>query len=212
MIAWLQGPLLEKQPGHVVLNVGGVGYRVFIALSTYTALPELLAPVTLHIVTHVRDDAIQLYGFLRPEERELFNLLNGITGIGSRLALAALSTYTPDELVGAILHDDVTALARIPGVGRKIGQRMVLELKDRIGTIPVPPHAGASTPDRPVQLAAEPVPASLREQLISALVNFGYRRQDAEAVIRKLTAEQPQLEFAAAIRLALQQLSPLAPR
>ncbi|MBF0124747.1 MAG: Holliday junction branch migration protein RuvA [Magnetococcales bacterium] len=204
MIAWLSGSLVEKKPDYLVLNVAGVGYRVFISLTTYSALPELGDNVVLHIVTQVREDAIHLYGFGRPEERELFNLLNSVTGVGNKLALAALSSYSAEALTAAIAQGDVTALARIPGIGRRIGQRLALELKERVIAL----HSGSGNPPAVASHTAVAATAvSLHDDVLSALVNLGYRRQDAEGAVRKTFAEGSHT-LDSAIRMALKILAP----
>ena len=208
MIAWLQGQLINKASDQIVLNVGGVGYRVFIALSTYTALPPLAEQVTLHIVTHVRDDAIQLYGFFHTDERELFNLFNSVTGIGAKLALAALSTYSTEVLVTAIAQEDLTTLARISGIGRKIGQRLILELKDRVGSLSLSLSATAAVTLPNKEVPARSSQEQMRDEVISALVNFGYRRQEVEPVVRQLLAAGEEQELTNVIRAALKKLAP----
>ncbi|MBF0158694.1 MAG: Holliday junction branch migration protein RuvA [Magnetococcales bacterium] len=203
MIAWLSGLLIDKKPDFLVLNVSGVGYRVFIALTTYAALPEVGASVTLHIVTQVREDAIHLYGFNRPEERELFNLLNSVTGVGNKLALSALSCYTSEALTAAIAQGDVTALARIPGVGRRIGQRLALELKERVMALP----SVSSAPRTTTPAVAAITAVSLHDDVLSALVNLGYRRQEADAAVSRTFASGSHT-FDSAIRMALKILTP----
>lgn len=188
MIAMLRGILEEKQSDHIVLDVGGVGYRVFISLSTYEKLPAVGESVRILTVTYVREDALHLYGFATSEERKLFVLLNNVTGIGTRMAISALSALSTSALVGAIASEDLHTLCLIPGVGRKTAQRLVIELKDRL-----PPGLLAHAADRTgqeggavttEQVASQlPSKALLREEVTSALLNLGYKRPEVERVL-----------------------------
>ncbi len=171
MIAFLHGSLFEKHPNRLIVNVGGVGYEVFVPLSTFYGLGEPGADVSLRIHTHVREDALTLYGFATPLEEDLFEKMIAVSGIGPRLALAVLSGIDPQDLVRAVELADVARLTAIPGVGKKTSERIVLELKDRL-----PPSARAGTPG-----AAGPVP--LRDDVLSALVNLGYHRPLAERAV-----------------------------
>jgi len=171
MIAFLRGTILEKQPQRLVLDVNGVGYEVLVPVSTYfdAAEPGSQTPVTLHVHTHVREDALQLFGFASRFELDIFTRLIGISGIGPKLALAVLSGIEPAELVRAVRAQNVARLTSIPGVGKKTAERIALELKDRL------PEAFG---------AADPAPLSPNEQvradLMSALANLGYPRPAAE--------------------------------
>ncbi|MBF0400212.1 MAG: Holliday junction branch migration protein RuvA [Magnetococcales bacterium] len=190
MIAMLRGVLAEKQPDHIVLDVGGVGYRLFIALSTYETLPAVGEQVRMLTLTHVREDALHLYGFASQEERALFVLLNNVTGIGTRMAISALSTLSASALAGAIASEDLHTLCLIPGVGRKTAQRLVIELKDRLparnmSTTPTESgQEGATGADQPSPQRAQQ--AVLREELTSALMNLGYKRPEVERALSKL--------------------------
>ncbi|MBF0418345.1 MAG: Holliday junction branch migration protein RuvA [Magnetococcales bacterium] len=214
MIAHLRGILAEKEPHQVVVDVGGVGYRVFIPLSTFERLPSLGEAVYLVTVTHVREDAFLLHGFATAAEREVFVVLNSVTGIGAKLAMAALSTFAPETLVSALAREDVTLLARIPGIGRRIAMRLVVELKERLPVLPSQPHdvlpdaQPASPTDANATPAAPNAPAqpTLRQDLISALVNLGYRAPDAERVLRTLPPHEL-TDPATALRAALKILS-----
>lgn len=185
MIGRLNGTLLESSPGRVVLDVSGVGYEVQIPLSTFYELPEAGSgrPVQLFIHTHVRAEALQLYGFARVEERRVFERLIAISGVGPRMALAFLSGMNADELVAAVHAEDRARLQRIPGVGKKTAERVMLELRDRIGF---------DRPDEPPKGAAGmPAPANggPRDQALSALLNLGYARETATRAITATMAE-----------------------
>src|SRR5512138_500374 len=142
MIARLSGTLIEKTVIQCVIDVHGVAYRVLIPLSTFTELPEIGQPTVIHVHTHVREDAIHLYGFHVPAEREVFELMISVSGIGPKLAVNILSGITPEELIRAVKEDDLRRLTAIPGVGRKTAERMVLELKDKAARIGWEPAAG----------------------------------------------------------------------
>ncbi|MBF0369215.1 MAG: Holliday junction branch migration protein RuvA [Magnetococcales bacterium] len=200
MIAQLRGVLAEKSPDQALIDVGGVGYRVFIPLSTYEALPELEKEVKLVTVTHVREDAFHLFGFSTRRERDFFILLNGVNGIGAKLALAALSALTPETLSTAIAQADVTTLSRISGVGKKTAQRMVMELKDKLPNLTAIPVSGL--PSQPGTM----LPASMREELISALINLGYKRNQVELVLRQLPMDEMK-DVGEGIRTALKLLA-----
>lgn len=172
MIAHLRGTLLSKRPGQAVVETGGVGYDVTISVPTFAALPELGSVVALHIHTHVREDQIALYGFGRPEERALFEKLITVSGIGPKLAVTILSGMQADDLVGALRQGDIARLTRIPGVGKKTAERMVLELRDKVGM------AGDET------ASVAPAFSGVEEDVISALVNLGYQRAAAEKTLQ----------------------------
>src|SRR4029077_5015520 len=164
MIAHLRGKLLLKHPNQAILETGGVGYDVTISIPTFSDLPAAGSEVSLHVHTHVREDAIALYGFLRTAEKVLFEKLLTVSGIGPKLAITILSGMGADEMVGAIRGGDVARLTRIPGIGKKTAERMVLELRDKL---PVPTGAAE------VSLAAA---SPIEEDVLSALVNLGYQR------------------------------------
>jgi Holliday junction DNA helicase RuvA len=173
VIAHLRGRILEKQPTRVVLDVGGVGYDVAVPLSTFYGLGEPGSDVALRVHTHVREDALALYGFSTALELDLFNRLISISGIGPKLALAVLSGIEPPDLVGAIERGDLARLTAIPGVGKKTSERIVLELKDRL-------------PRTHVVEAADGIAVAgtgLRDDLLSALMNLGYHRPLAEKAV-----------------------------
>ena len=171
MIAHLRGRLSAKQPNRIVIDVNGVGYDVSVPLSTFYGLGDAGAAIALRIHTHVREDAIVLFGFATLLEQELFERLIGVSGIGPKVALAVLSGIEPQDLIRAIERGDLARLTAIPGVGKKTSERIVLELKDRLPRAhAVVPAAGSSAPEAP----------ALRDDVISALVNLGYHRPLAE--------------------------------
>lgn len=179
MIAFLTGRLAFKAPTHLTLDVQGVGYEVFIPLSTYYALPNLDEITALNIHTHLREDAIQLFGFLSQAEKESFLLLTTVSGIGPKLALSVLSSLPMADLVSAIRTEDVDKLATVPGIGKKSAGRIALELKDKVGKISIP---GATL------IVAEPSDLSGPfEDALSALVNLGYRPQDAKDALKRVS-------------------------
>ena len=157
----------------MIVDVGGVGYQLFTALSVFYRLPEVGEPVTLLVYTHVREDALQLFGFFDPAEKQAFMLLTGVSGIGPRLALNILSGMAAEELLDSLREGDVARLVTIPGVGKRLADRMIVELRDRIEMLPeaVPKTAADS---------------GMRGDALSALVNLGYRRGDAERVVREV--------------------------
>jgi holliday junction DNA helicase RuvA len=171
MIAHLRGTLLSKHPNQAIVETQGVGYDVTISVPTFSELPAEGSAVALHIHTHVREDALSLYGFLRRTEKQLFEKLLTVSGIGPKLAITILSGMAADEMVNAIRSGDVARLTRIPGIGKKTAERMVLELRDKL-----PATAGAEAVST---TAASPT----EEDVISALVNLGYQRAAAEKAL-----------------------------
>jgi Holliday junction DNA helicase RuvA len=196
VIAHLTGTMLDKSVQRLVVDVGGVGYDVVVPLSTYYGLGEPGARVSLRIHTHVREDALQLFGFATALELTLFERLISVSGIGPKVALAVLSGIEPAELVRAIASSDLARLTRIPGVGKKTAERLVVELKDRL-----PP---------PASLAPEAVSApggTVRDDLLSALANLGYARGTTEKAIDKLLASADDRSFEPLLRAALKDLT-----
>jgi holliday junction DNA helicase RuvA len=171
MIAHLRGKLLTKHPNQVVVEVCGVGYEVNISVPTFSELPAAGSEVALHIHTHVREDVIALYGFLRPAEKQLFERLMTVSGIGAKLAITILSGMAADEMASAIRGNDVARLTRIPGIGKKTAERMVLELRDKM-----PMAIGSPT-------STVPPLSMMEEDVLSALVNLGYQRAAAEKAL-----------------------------
>jgi Holliday junction DNA helicase RuvA len=197
VIAFLRGTLLEKAPSRVVVDVAGVGYDVQVPLSTFYGLGEPGTSVTLRIHTHVREDALALFGFSTGLEQTLFERLISISGIGPKLALAVLSGIEPADLIRAIRQQDVARLTAIPGIGKKTAERIGLELKDRL-----PPHVPAAGPAPSVERPED----QLREDLLSALLNLGYQRAAAEKAIEKVTKDAPAAGFEHALREALRSM------
>lgn len=179
MIAFLTGRLAFKAPTHLTLDVQGVGYEVHIPLSTYYALPNLDEITALNIHTHLREDAIQLFGFLSQSEKESFLLLTSVSGIGPKLALSVLSSLPITDLIHAIQTEDVEKLATVPGIGKKSAGRIVLELKDKVGKI-----QGGSSRLATADTSAVDGPY---EDALSALINLGYRAQDAKEALKRAT-------------------------
>ena len=196
MIGLLRGRLLEKRPNQVILDVGGVGYLVAVPLSTFAALGDLHAEVTLLIHTHVREDALALYGFLSAREKHFFELLLGASGVGPSLALKILSGMNVEELVPAIRTGDLARLTKIPGVGRKTAERMVVELKDKL-------EAVAIETEKP----APSSPAGVEADVKSALLNLGYDERTAEAALAEVKREAGASNFEKLLRVTLAALS-----
>jgi holliday junction DNA helicase RuvA len=196
LIAHLTGRLFEKHPNRIIIDIGGVGYEVFVPLSTFYGLGEAGADVSLRVHTHVREDALSLYGFASALELELFERLIGVGGIGPKLALAVLSGIEPLELVRAIQRGDLARLTSIPGVGKKTSERIVLELKDRLPSPPV--EEGAAAP-----LA----PSAMRDDVLSALANLGYHRPLAEKAVDAALKATPDQGFEPTLKQALRNLA-----
>lgn len=171
MIAHLRGKLLAKHPNQIVVETCGVGYELTISVPTFSELPANGSEVALYVHTHVREEVLALYGFLRPAEKQLFEKLITVSGIGPKLAITILSGMAADEMAGAIRGNDVGRLTRIPGIGKKTAERMVLELRDKL-----PAAEGTAAPAVPAMNATE-------EDVLSALVNLGYQRAAAEKVL-----------------------------
>jgi holliday junction DNA helicase RuvA len=195
MIGQLRGRLADKRPNQVMVDVGGVGYLVAVPLSTYAALSELHTEVTLLIHTHVREDALALYGFLSSREKHFFELLLGASGVGPSLALKILSGMNVEELVPAIRNGDVAELTRIPGVGRKTAERMVVELKDKLEAVTI-------AEDK--QLASK---AGVEADVVSALTNLGYDGRTAESAVAEGKRSVGTASFEKLLKAALQELS-----
>lgn len=193
MIALLRGTLVEKNPNQAILETGGVGYDVTIPISTFSGLPDVGGEVRLRIYTHVREDTLALYGFLTADEKNLFEKLIGVSGIGPGLAVKILSGMSAGDLLTSIRRNEIEKLVRIPGVGKKTAERMVLELRDKL-----PAPAGAEG------RAAEPALSRIDEDVLSALVNLGSARPAAEAALRKARAAGASEEFEPLFRKALE--------
>ncbi len=196
MIAQLRGRIVEKQPNRIVIDVNGVGYDVLVPLSTFYGLGESGAEIALRIHTHVREDALLLYGFATRLEQELFERLISVSGIGPKVALAVLSGIEPAELIRAIHHADLARLTAIPGVGKKTSERIVLELKDRLPRVEHAPAPDGSS----VQ------PSALRDDVLSALMNLGYHRPLAEKAV-DASIKATSGDFEGTLRQALRELA-----
>jgi Holliday junction DNA helicase RuvA len=178
MIAGLRGRLLTKSPSQAILDVNGVAYDIHIALSTYFQLPNLQELATLHIFTQLRNESIQLFGFLTLQEKETFILLTGITGIGPKLALSILSTLSVNDLLSSIQSNDIDRLSSVPGIGRKSASRIILELKDKISRL-----QSVDTP--PGESPTEGSSNALQEDATSALLNLGYRSAEVKKAVQR---------------------------
>ena len=184
MIASLRGVLLEKHPNQVLVDVHGVGYDVTIPVSTFSSLPEAGREVTLRIHTHVREDALLLFGFLTMNEKLLFERLTGVTGIGPKLAITVLSGLPVGDLVAAIRGGALDVLVRVPGIGKKTAERIVLELKDKLDLLGA---VASSSQISPVKSRSSFSQAE--EDVISALINFGSNRASSETAVLKAKQE-----------------------
>jgi len=198
VIAHLRGRISEKHPNRLIVDVNGVGYDVFVPLSTFYGLGEAGTEIALRIHTHVREDAFLLFGFATLLEQELFERLIGVSGIGPKVALAVLSGIEPEELIRAIERGDLARLTAIPGVGKKTSERIVLELKDRL------PHAHAAAI---VHGEAQPAAPAMRDDIVSALVNLGYHRPLAEKAAASAVKALPDAGFERTLKQALRELA-----
>jgi Holliday junction DNA helicase RuvA len=194
MIAHLRGRLLIKHPNQAIVDVGGVGYEVTITVPTFSELAEAGQEVALHIHTHVREDQIALFGFLRAEEKRLFEKLMTVSGIGPKLAVTILSGMPVGELIGAIRAGDVARLTKVPGIGKKTAERMVLELREKLEEL----RAAA---------VAQPTLGVAADDVLSALVNLGYQRPLAEKAVERAAGTDPQSTFDQIFREALKLLT-----
>ena len=197
MIAHLRGRIFEKHPNRIVVEVDGVGYDVSVPLSTFYGLGEPGSEIALRIHTHVREDALLLYGFGTPLEQQLFERLISVSGIGPKLALAVLSGIEPPDLIRAIEGEDLARMTAIPGVGKKTAERIVLELKDRLPRAPVGTSAGASAVE----------PRAIRDDVVSALINLGYHRPLAEKAAESAVKGTPDGDFEQTLKYALRELA-----
>ena len=175
MIAKISGSLAHKEPSEVIVDVGGVGYQLSISLGVFYRLPEMGAPVTLFVHTHVREDALQLFGFLEYEEKQTFLMIKGVSGIGPKLAIGILSGIPSRELVRALREGDQVRLVSIPGVGKRLAERMIVELKDKLMALP-----------EENQIGKQDGSSQLMRDAVSALVNLGYRRGESEKIVREV--------------------------
>ncbi len=192
MIAHLRGKLLAKHPNQAIVETGGVGYDLTISVPTFSDLPGVGSEVALHVHTHVREDIIALYGFLQSAEKRLFEKLITVSGIGPKLAITILSGMAAEDMINAIRGNDIARLTRIPGIGKKTAERMVLELRDKL---PVEKHG---------EVAAAPTLSAVEEDVLSALMNLGYQRAAAEKALASISKNG---QFDAMFRQALAALS-----
>ncbi len=193
MIAHVRGTLLEKHPNQAIVETGGVGYDLTIPVSTYTGLPDVGSEVRLRVHTHVREDALALFGFLTQDEKVMFEKLIGVTGIGPKLAVTILSGLAAPDLINALRNGSIEQLVRIPGVGKKTAERMVLELRDKMVAV----AAASATPSAPALNTIE-------EDVLSALLNLGSARPNAEAAVRKAKAAGAPPQFEPLFRRSLE--------
>ena len=197
MIAHLRGRIFEKHPNRIVVEVNGVGYDVSVPLSTFYGLGEPGSEIALRVHTHVREEALLLYGFATPLEQQLFERLISVSGIGPKVALAVLSGIEPPDLIRAIEREDLARMTAIPGVGKKTAERIVLELKDRLQRVPVGASAGASVVE----------PPAIRDDVVSALINLGYHRPLAEKAAEAAVKGTPGGDFEQTLKQALRELA-----
>jgi Holliday junction DNA helicase RuvA len=198
MIAQVRGRLIQKGPGSVVIEANGLGYQVFVSLTTFYELPELEQTVILHTHTHVREDALQLFGFSTPLEKELFQILIGVTGIGPKLALNILSGIRPEELLQSLDQRDMNRLQSVPGIGRKMAERMVVDLQEKARKMEsrwaLPPQE-------------KPLLEGVAEDVISALLNLGYKKVQAEKAVEIVFRQDPDLNLEKALKAGLKILA-----
>jgi len=198
MIAQIRGQLVEKRPGVVIVETQGIGYQVFVSLSTFYDLPEATQGVRLHTHTHVREDLLQLFGFSTLLEKEIFQILIGVSGIGPKLALNILSGIAPAELIASLQSEDVARLTQIPGVGRKTAERLVFDLKEKIGKIAVRGETPKEEKGEKGQLV---------DDVVSALVNLGYRKNQAESVVEQVWRQRPDASLEEILKESLRALA-----
>ncbi len=208
MIAYLSGNLLFKQATSVIIDVGGVGYEVTIPVTTFYDMAEPGAQISLRIYTHVREDALNLFGFNTARERELFMLLISVSGIGPKSGIAMLSGMNADEIITAIRTNNLARLTSIPGVGKKTAERLVIELRDKMAAL----TSAAFEEELAARAAAgggvmPPSEDALREDTLSALINLGYQRAAAEKAMMQATSEGGELSVELLLRRSLRHLS-----
>ena len=205
MIAHLSGTLLSKQATSVIVDVSGVGYEVSIPLSTFYDLEDLGSTVQLRIYTHVREDALQLYGFKTARERELFQKIISVSGIGPKLGITLLSGMTADEMIASIRTNNLARLILIPGVGRKTAERLIMELREKVAEL-----SSAQLEDEygaKPETAAEPTEDAVRADALSALLNLGYQRSGAEKAIDSALSEGGDITVESVLRRSLKKLA-----
>lgn len=198
MIAFLSGKILEKHANTVIVDVGGVGYEVTIPLSTFYELGEVGSDVNLRIYTHVREDAIQLFGFKTMRERDLYLKLLSVQGIGAKSGITMLSGMNADEIIAAIRTDNLARLTAIPGVGRKTAERLVIELRDKVGELSVG-TPGSKSNGKPTD--------DVFDDALSALTNLGYQRNAAEKALKQAVDDGTEMTVQKLLRRSLQMLA-----
>jgi len=206
MIAHLSGTLLSKQATSVIVDVGGIGYELAIPLSTFYDLGEIGEPVQLRVYTHVREDALQLYGFKSARERELFLQLISVNGVGPALAIKLLSGMNADEMIASIRTNNLVRLVAIPGVGRKTAERLVVDLRDKIAALSSP----ALEEEFAAKAAVEGAPTTteaMRNDAMSALANLGYQRAAVEKAVKNAVDEGGELSVEVILRRSLRSLA-----
>ena len=198
MIAQIRGVLIHKDPGSVIVDAGGIGYQLFVSLTTFYELPDVRQTVILHTHTHVREDLLQLFGFSTLLEKDLFQILIGVSGIGPKLAMNILSGISPQELLHSLDRRDVDRLLSVPGIGRKMAERMLLDLQEKARKIgsrwALPPQE-------------KPILEGVAEDVLSALLNLGYKRGQAEKTVESVFQQNPDLNLEKALKASLKILA-----
>ena len=203
MIAYLSGKLLEKQATSVIVDVQGVGYEVSIPLSTFYEIGDENSDIQLRIYTHVREDALQLYGFKTERERELFTLLISVSGIGAKSAISMLSAMNADEFILAVRTDNLARLTSIPGIGKKTAERMLIELRDKISKVSAGSGVATSAAETKTAMSED----AIYEDALSALMNLGYQRNAAEKSLKQAVQEGTEMSVQKLLRKSLQLLA-----
>jgi len=204
MIGWIRGVLRRREPGRVIVDAGGVGYELEVPLATLDGLPGEGEVVTLEVLTVFRAESLQLFGFATRGEKRLFVALTGISGIGPRLALAVLSTLSPEEIARAARDEDAAPFEAVPGIGKKTARRIVLDLRDRLGETLLE-LAGTAEAAAPVRTGAGGLSPE-EEDAVAALLNLGYKRTEAEAAVREAAGAGGTDDLGALLRAALRRL------
>ncbi|NNE99485.1 MAG: Holliday junction branch migration protein RuvA [Pyrinomonadaceae bacterium] len=203
MIAYLSGKLIEKEANSIIVDVGGIGYEAIISLSTFYELGEINSPVSLRIYTYVREDTLQLFGFITAKERSLFLKLITVSGIGPKLAITMLSGMGADEIIVAIRSDNLVALTSIPGIGKKTAERLVIELRDKIAEI-----GGGDTSAKPnVNINGDSASSEIYDDTLSALMNLGYQQKPAAKALNKAIKDDTEMSVQKLLRRSLQLLA-----
>lgn len=202
MIAHLSGTLLEKSANTLIVDVGGVGYEVTIPLTTFYEIGDIGSDVQLRIYTHVREDAIQLFGFKSARERDLYLKLISVQGVGAKSGITMLSGMSADEMIAAVRSENIAKLTAIPGVGKKTAERLVIELRDKLGDLWSGSAAGAAASS-----GAVPHGEDVFEDALSALVNLGYKKDAAEKALQQAVKEGTETSVQKLLRAALQRLA-----